>query len=91
MDTLIALGATTAFVHSTLVLLTGWDTPTYFAEAAGLLGIVSLGHWFEARASARAGSAVRGLLQLQPRRPRLWIAMDHRVRFLAPRSNAVIT
>lgn len=68
MDTLISIGATTAFVYSTIVLLfdLGHEHPTYFAEAAGLLGIVSLGHWLEARASFKAGSAVRELLQLQP-------------------------
>ena len=66
MDSLISLGATTAFVYSTIVLLLGLDHPTYFAEACGLLGIVSLGHWFEARASSSAGSAVRELLRLQP-------------------------
>lgn len=66
MDTLISLGATTAFVYSSIVLFMNLQHPMYFAEAAGLLGIVSLGHWFEARASARAGSAVRELLQLQP-------------------------
>ena len=66
MDTLISIGATTAFVYSTIVLFFKLDQPMYFAEAAGLLGIVSLGHWFEARASARAGSAVRELLRMQP-------------------------
>ena len=66
MDSLISLGATTAFVYSTIVLLLGLENPIYFAEACGLLGIVSLGHWFEARASSSAGSAVRELLRLQP-------------------------
>ncbi len=66
MDTLISLGATTAFVYSSIVLFINLPHATYFAEAAGLLGIVSLGHWFEARASSRAGSAVRELLQMQP-------------------------
>ncbi|MDX1925405.1 MAG: heavy metal translocating P-type ATPase, partial [Pirellulaceae bacterium] len=66
MDTLISIGATTAFVYSTIVLVFGLDQMTYFAEACGLLGIVSLGHWFEARASSSAGSAVRELLRMQP-------------------------
>jgi len=71
MDTLIAIGATTAFVYSLALFiaqLTGrmHDQPMYFAEAAALLGIISLGHWMEARAAARAGSAVRELLKLQP-------------------------
>jgi Cu+-exporting ATPase len=40
--------------------------PMYFTEATALLGIISLGHWFEARSSRRAGSAIRELLELQP-------------------------
>ena len=71
MDTLIAMGATTAYVFS-LVVLIGMalglvaEQPLYFSETAALLGLISLGHWLEARASARAGSAVRELLELQP-------------------------
>ena len=73
MDTLIALGATTAYGFSLVVLvsqLTGAqiDQPLYFSEAAALLGLISLGHWLEARATAKAGSAVRDLLELQPDR-----------------------
>lgn len=75
MDTLIALGATTAFAWSVVVLLMQrlavdpgpWlARPFYFAEAAALLGIISIGHWIEAAATARAGAAVRELLELQP-------------------------
>ncbi|MCI0629254.1 MAG: cation-translocating P-type ATPase [Phycisphaerales bacterium] len=71
MDTLIAMGATTAYVYSLVIFamkLFGSSTeqPLYFSEAAALLGIISLGHWMEARATARAGSAVRELLELQP-------------------------
>ena len=71
MDTLIAMGATTAYVYSLVVLgmrLAGSTLPhqLYFTEAAALLGIISLGHWMESRASAKAGSAVRELLELQP-------------------------
>ena len=71
MDTLIALGATAAYVFSVVVFIAQLagrlhDQPLYFAESAALLGIISLGHWLEARASAKAGSAVRELLQMQP-------------------------
>lgn len=66
MDTLIGLGAGTAFVWSLGVLWFRPDLPQYFSEAAGLLAIVSLGHWLEARATRSAGSAVRELLQMQP-------------------------
>ncbi|MHC4969935.1 MAG: heavy metal translocating P-type ATPase, partial [Planctomycetota bacterium] len=73
MDTLIAMGATTAYVFSLIVFvaqLSGrlLEQPLYFSEAAALLGLISLGHWLEARASAKAGSAVRELLELQPDR-----------------------
>ncbi len=71
MDTLIAMGATTAYVFSLVVFIARFfgklaDQPLYFSEAAALLGLISLGHWLEARASAKAGSAVRDLLELQP-------------------------
>lgn len=71
MDTLISIGATSAYVFSLVVfvsMLVGrpLEQPLYFAESAALLGLISLGHWLEARATARAGSAVRELLELQP-------------------------
>ena len=71
MDVLIALGATTAYVAS-LVIFIGQqmgqlqDQSTWFSEAAALLAIISLGHWFEAKATKSAGAAVRELLELQP-------------------------
>ena len=73
MDTLIAMGATTAYLFSVVVFVADVigkpiDQPLYFSEAAALLGLISLGHWMEARASAKAGSAVRELLELQPDR-----------------------
>ncbi|MCH8315612.1 MAG: cation-translocating P-type ATPase, partial [Planctomycetes bacterium] len=76
MDTLIAIGATTAYVFSVVVFImqlagSGIEQPLYFTEAAALLGIISLGHWLEARASAKAGSAVRELLELQPEQAEL--------------------
>jgi Cu+-exporting ATPase len=78
MDTLISMGATVAYLFSlaTFVLQgTGraLDQPLYFAEAAALLGIISLGHWIEARATAQAGSAVRELLELQPEEAELLV------------------
>jgi Cu+-exporting ATPase len=71
MDVLISIGAGTAYVYSTVMLLArvfGIEHvhPLYFTETAALLGIISLGHWMESRATAAAGSAVRDLLELQP-------------------------
>jgi cation transport ATPase len=71
MDTLIAMGATVAYVYSLGALIghlvRGWPlADLYFTEATGLLALVSLGHWLEARARESAGSAIRELLNLAP-------------------------
>jgi P-type Cu+ transporter len=72
MDTLIAMGSTVAYVYSLVAFvgyLLGWWTQLphlYFMEAAGLLALISLGHYIEARARDRAGSAIRELLNLAP-------------------------
>ena len=71
MDTLISIGAGTAWAYSMVLFVlmhlgVEHGQPMYFTEASALLGLISLGHWFEARASRRAGSAIRELLELQP-------------------------
>jgi Cu+-exporting ATPase len=72
MDTLIAMGASVAYGYSLGALLGyllgGWQTlpHLYFMESAGLLALISLGHWLESRARQSAGSAIRELLQLAP-------------------------
>jgi Cu+-exporting ATPase len=74
MDTLIAMGASVAYFYSLTFFVGGltdmWTPPTsdqlYFMEATGLLALISLGHWLEARARQSAGSAIRELLNLAP-------------------------
>jgi Cu+-exporting ATPase len=71
MDTLIAMGASVAYLYSLVALIghfaVGWTLPDlYFMESTGLLALVSLGHWLEARARESAGSAIRELLNLAP-------------------------
>ena len=71
MDTLISLGASVAYAYSLVAMggtLAGWwgRPELYFMEATGLLGLISLGHWLEARARDQAGSAIRELLNLTP-------------------------
>jgi Cu+-exporting ATPase len=72
MDTLIAMGASVAYVYSLVALLGylagAWKTlpDLYFMESTGLLALISLGHWLEARARESAGSAIRELLNLAP-------------------------
>ena len=66
MDTLVALGSTTAFAYSAWALFSGLGGHVYFMEAAAIITLISLGHWLEARVSARASSALWQLLDLAP-------------------------
>jgi len=72
MDTLITIGASSAYFFSLFILISEkifeYDLgyPMYFMEAAALLAIISIGHWLEATSTAKAGSAIRELLKMQP-------------------------
>lgn len=66
MDTLVALGSTTALATSWYTLLVHPGHHLYFMESTGILTFVGIGHWMEARATGRAEAAVRGLLTLAP-------------------------
>jgi Cu+-exporting ATPase len=70
MDTLVALGSTTAFVYSVWALLSGAGAHLYFMEAAAIITLISVGHWMEARVSAQASSSLRALMRLAPARAR---------------------
>jgi len=66
MDTLVALGSTTAFAYSAWALFAGAAGHLYFMEAAAIITLISVGHWIEARVSAKASSALKRLLSLAP-------------------------
>ncbi|HEY2953375.1 MAG TPA: cation-translocating P-type ATPase [Verrucomicrobiae bacterium] len=66
MDTLVALGSTTAFAYSVWAFAAGQSGHLYFMEAAAIITLVSTGHWMEARMSTRAESSLRALLDLAP-------------------------
>jgi Cu+-exporting ATPase len=72
MDTLIAMGATVAWLYSLIAAIGYWGgwwpapAAVYFMEASGLLALISLGHWLEARARDSAGNAIRSLMTLAP-------------------------
>ena len=70
MDTLVALGSTTAFGYSTWALVSGAGGHLYFMEAAAIITLISFGHWLEARVSTRAAGALEQLLQLAPQTAR---------------------
>lgn len=69
MDTLVALGAGTAYVFSTIIsilYITGSvaHAHPYFESAAMILTLIGLGKWLEARAKGKAGEAIEALLDL---------------------------
>ena len=70
MDTLVALGSTTAFGFSAWGLFSGWSAHLYFMEAAAIITLISVGHWLEAQMSARAASALKALMNLAPQTAR---------------------
>jgi Cu+-exporting ATPase len=70
MDTLVALGSTTAFIYSSWLLFSGAAGHLYFMEAAAIITLISVGHWIEARVSQRASSALRKLINLAPQTAR---------------------
>lgn len=65
MDTLVALGSTAAFGYSAVGLFMG-VTHLYFIEAIGIITLISIGHFLEARMSQRAGAALKSLMNLAP-------------------------
>ena len=70
MDTLVALGSTTAFGYSVWALFSGTGGHVYFMEAAAIISLISAGHWLEARVSEKAGGALKSLLNLAPQTAR---------------------
>jgi len=69
---LIFLGAGGAREHMTMSLTaSSGEHPVYFEVAAGVITLILLGRYLEARARRRAGDAVRALLNLQPAEARV--------------------
>jgi P-type Cu2+ transporter len=72
MNTLVGLGALTAYTASLIALLfpqLGWEC--FFDEPVMLLGFILLGRTLEQQARGRAATAFRNLLALQPQVARL--------------------
>ena len=70
MDTLISVGTLAAFGFSVYQLLSG-GMDLYFETAVLIIGFLSLGRYFEARAKGRAGKAIRALLELGAKEARV--------------------
>ncbi len=72
MDSLVGLGTVAAFIYS--FILTAFEIPlapyvdveaTYYDVTIVVIGLITLGKYFEARAKARTGGAIKQLLGLQ--------------------------
>ena len=85
MDSLIALGAVSAYVASTYATFTG-NPQIYFDTATMILVLVTLGRFLEASAKARAAEALEHLLDLAPQEAVVVEAgQEHRVAIAALR------
>jgi Cu+-exporting ATPase len=71
MDTLISLGTLAAWTWSTVVLVGGIATDTYFEVAAVVTTLILLGRFLEARAKGRSSEAIRKLLELGAKEARV--------------------
>jgi Cu+-exporting ATPase len=70
MDTLIAVGTTTAYVYSAIVTIAPSYLPfksVYFETAAIIITLILIGRLLETRTKERASNAVRKLLDIQPK------------------------
>lgn len=70
MDTLIAIGTTTAYLYSAVVTIAPSFFPfqsVYFETAAIIITLILIGRLLETRTKERASDAVRKLLDLQPK------------------------
>jgi len=71
MDTLVSMGTLAAWLWSTVVLVGGIATDTYFEVAAVITTLILLGRYLEARAKSRSSEAIRKLLELGAKEARV--------------------
>ncbi|WP_165312058.1 heavy metal translocating P-type ATPase [Vibrio ziniensis] len=76
MDTLVALGTGAAWFYSILVVIApNWFPDNarhvYFEATAMIIGLISLGHYIEAKAKARTTLSLQALINLQPQQATL--------------------
>ncbi|MBD3328491.1 heavy metal translocating P-type ATPase [Candidatus Peregrinibacteria bacterium] len=70
MDTLVALGTTTAWLFSSVVTFLPWvfadiQQDVFFEAAAFIVFFILLGRFFESKAKSKANDAIKKLFQLQ--------------------------
>ena len=65
MDTLIAIGAGSAYLYSTVAFIKR-KRHLYFDAAGGIITLILFGRYLEDKAKGKASEAIRGLIELQP-------------------------
>lgn len=77
MDVLVAMGSTTAYLYSVVVLLSLtvgsklWGEHLYFETSATIITLILLGRIVESRAKGKTGAAIQKLLGLQAKTARV--------------------
>lgn len=71
MDTLVALGTSTAYFYSLYLIMQNVMGETYFETSAVLITFVMAGKYLEARAKGRTSQAIKELMQLSPKQARI--------------------
>jgi len=71
MDTLVALGSTTAYLYSLALLLFGMSGHVYFETSAMIITLILVGKYLEVRAKSQTSAAIKALIGLQPRTARV--------------------
>jgi Cu+-exporting ATPase len=100
MNTLITIGTFAAYFYSLAATLrpewfgtAGHRADVYFEVAALVIVLILFGRWLEERAKRSAGTAIRALMQLQPRTARILVDGVERevsIEELAPGSIVVV-
>ena len=79
MNTLVAVGTGAAFVYSVVAtvapgffLSRGVAPDVYYEAVIIIIALILTGNAFESRAKKQTASALRGLVQLQPKTARVW-------------------
>ncbi len=86
MDVLIALGSSTAYIYSVVVLFDLLASEgLYFDTAALILVFITLGNYLEARSKGQASEALRTLLEMEADTATLVARTAARKRFLSTR------
>jgi len=65
MDTLVAVGTSAGYIYSSAVVVGLISGDLYFEAVAFILWFITVGVWLEVRSKARAGNALRKLLEME--------------------------